>query len=103
MPTLNRHNEPKEQIRRDPYRHIYQSSRWHRFSKAFLKDNRLCAKCKAEGIVEVATVTDHIIPLVTWIPQGGDPYDTVNCQPLSKRCHDQKTANENKGWNKKED
>lgn len=98
MPTLKRRTEPKRQGKN--FRDFYQSNRWHAFSKAYLKKNRLCAECKKKGIIELAQVTDHIVPLVIWIQHGGDPYDISNLQPLSKRCHNRKTALENKGWNK---
>jgi 5-methylcytosine-specific restriction protein A len=100
MPTLRRRKDETPIIRNDPYRHIYQSARWHKFSKQFLKENRLCKECLDKGITEVAQVTDHVIPLKMWIPQGGDPFDLNNVQPLSKVCHNRKTARENKGWNK---
>lgn len=100
MTFLKRRTEPKPEVRRDPYRHIYQSARWHRFSKNYIKANPLCNTCLKEGKTESSEVTDHIVPLVIWIPQGGDPYDLTNLQPLSKVCHNRKTAEDNKGWNK---
>lgn len=46
----------------------------------------LCRMCKAEGIVTLATVPDHIIALVN----GGTDDDT-NIQCLCQPCHDEKT------------
>jgi 5-methylcytosine-specific restriction endonuclease McrA len=94
MPILKRRNS--DRVRNDPYRWLYQSAQWHRFSKEYLKVNRLCKMCLDKGITEIALVVDHIIPLVQWIPQGGNPYDLNNLQPLSKRCHSIKTKKENK-------
>lgn len=101
MSFLHKRTDKLNLPRRDEFRILYQSARWHRFSKKFLKENRLCAECLKRGITEVAEVTDHIEPLVIWVAHGGDPYDLKNLQPLSKRCHNIKTASENKGWNKR--
>jgi 5-methylcytosine-specific restriction protein A len=100
MPILTRHKEQTAPRREDPYRHIYQSARWHNFSRNYLKTNRLCAECLKKGVTSIAKQVDHIVPLKIWIPQGGDPYDLINLQPLDKSCHSKKTAEENKGWNK---
>lgn len=94
MPTLKRRTEKRE--RRDDFRWLYQSYRWHKFSLQYLKEHRLCAMCLEKGLTEIAKVVDHVIPLVIWVPQGGDPYDTTNMQPLSKKCHSVKTKQENK-------
>lgn len=94
MPTLNRRREANP-VRRDPFRWVYQSYRWHKQSALFIKKNPLCAACLKVGKTERAQVTDHVIPLVLWVPMGGDPFDQKNWQPLSKSCHSIKTAKEN--------
>jgi 5-methylcytosine-specific restriction endonuclease McrA len=92
MPTLNkRKDSPPSHRQGGNYRHIYQSARWHKLSLQFRKANPLCKRCKEKGLTEVSEVVDHIIPLVIWIPQGGDPFDTKNMQALSKSCHSVKT------------
>jgi 5-methylcytosine-specific restriction protein A len=52
----------------------------------------LCRRCKAKGIVRIATVPDHIIALV-----NGGTDDDSNIQCLCQPCHDAKTA-EDMGW-----
>ena len=95
MPTLLRRKEEKP-IRRDPFRRLYQSARWHRFSKQYLKENRLCKLCLQRGITSIALVVDHVTPLIQWVEMGGDPYDLKNLQPLDKSCHSKKTREEQK-------
>lgn len=47
----------------------------------------LCRDCKAKGIVTVATVPDHIIPLTKG---GPDTDDNIRC--LCGPCHETRTA-----------
>jgi 5-methylcytosine-specific restriction endonuclease McrA len=98
MPTLNKRCTDTPRRQGSNYREIYQSHRWHSHSRAFLKANPLCKRCKDKGIIERAEVTDHTIPLIVWIPQGGDPFDVSNHQPLSKRCHSIKTKEDKKKY-----
>jgi 5-methylcytosine-specific restriction protein A len=46
----------------------------------------LCRRCKAKGLITVATVWDHIIPLA----KGGTD-DDANGQSLCDPCHVEKT------------
>ena len=67
---------------------------WRKMRAYHLRNNPLCVACKARGITEVASVVDHIVP------HKGDEAlrtDPDNLQSLCKRCHDSKTANENRG------
>jgi 5-methylcytosine-specific restriction enzyme A len=67
--------------------------RWQKYRESFLKRNPVCVICELEGIIEPATVVDHIIP------HRGDHklfWDAVNHQSLCKECHDRKTV-ENDG------
>jgi 5-methylcytosine-specific restriction protein A len=45
-----------------PYSYLYNSSRWRRLRKQFLHKHPLCEECKRKGIVNAATVVDHIKP-----------------------------------------
>ncbi len=66
-------------------------SRWRKARARFLKANPLCVKCKEGGRLVAATVVDHIVP------HRGDRqlfWDQRNWQSLCKKCHDQKTRNE---------
>lgn len=94
MPTLNRRKEDRPKARKNN-KAFYQSYRWHRFSLAYRKKNRICIMCLKEGRPVVSECVDHIIPLVEWT---GDPYDLHNLQALCNHHHSQKTALENKGW-----
>lgn len=68
-------------------------TRWQKESRAFLRANPLCIRCKAQGRYTKATVVDHIVP------HRGDPilfWDRSNWQPLCKECHDHKTMTEDR-------
>ena len=72
-------------------------ARWQRARKSFLIRNPLCASCKEQGHITEATVVDHVVP------HKGDyerMWDQNSWQPLCKRCHDRKSANESGGWEK---
>lgn len=63
------------------------NGKWQRARADFLAqaDNVLCRMCQAIGLVELATVVDHIVP------HKGDMelfWDRSNWQPLCKRHHD---------------
>lgn len=54
-------------------------------------DNPLCVHCAEKGIVTLATIRDHVVPL----EEGG--LDILeNTQPLCEDCHDIKSAEEAK-------
>ena len=66
-------------------------SRWQKASRAYLRENPLCAECMRNGRYVQATVVDHVIP------HRGDQklfWDKSNWQALCKPCHDKKTGNE---------
>ena len=64
---------------------FYNSTKWRKISKAFLKNNPLCIVCKRP-----ATLTDHIKE----IKDGGSRYSWDNLQPMCNSCHNKKTAKE---------
>jgi 5-methylcytosine-specific restriction protein A len=70
------------------------TNRWHAYSQHRLRSNPICVRCG-----ELATVTDHILPHsgqqdpLFWAPD--------NHQSLCKRCHDRKTALEDRGFGRK--
>lgn len=81
--------EPRQSAARRGY-----GRRWREASKAFLRENPLCAECARRGETTLAAVVDHVRP------HRGDPelfWDRANWQPLCKSCHDRKTARES-GW-----
>lgn len=67
---------------------------WRRYSCGRLSLFPYCARCERLGRARLAIVTDHITP------HRGDPaifWDVDNHQSLCKKCHDQKTRNEDGG------
>lgn len=71
--------------------------RWRKARALFLKDNPLCLHCQEEGVVELASVVDHIKP------HKGDMklfWDFNNWQPLCKKHHDIKTVKHDGGFGK---
>ncbi|MDE2426738.1 MAG: HNH endonuclease [Elusimicrobia bacterium] len=68
--------------------------RWSAYSKHRLRQHPLCERCGG-----LANVTDHIEP-----HDGEDDprfWDTRNHQSLCKRCHDTKTATEDRGFGRR--
>jgi 5-methylcytosine-specific restriction protein A len=92
MPTLRTRHTDTPPRRSKPNKAFYQSSRWHRLSLAYRKNNRLCVECLKEGITKLSEEVDHIIPIV----EGGNPWDLNNLQALCKSHHSQKTKREQK-------
>lgn len=66
---------------------------WQKMSKAYLKANPLCVRCKAKGKYTKATVVDHIKP-----HRGNKAlfWDRSNWQSLCKHCHDKKSMTEDR-------
>lgn len=68
---------------------------WRRVSRQYLAAHPLCVRCLSRGVYTKATVVDHIRP------HRGDPalfWDQSNWQSLCKRCHDRKTAREDRNY-----
>lgn len=65
-------------------RALYQTARWRRIRRAFLRLHPICSwpTCAAQ-----ATVVDHIVPR----SRGGATWDQRNFQPFCKPHHDEKT------------
>lgn len=66
---------------------------WSKARKLFLIDNPLCVRCADRGLIVAAQVVDHIEP------HRGDRlkfWDRDNWQALCTRCHNQKTASEDR-------
>jgi 5-methylcytosine-specific restriction protein A len=49
----------------------------------------MCAECERNGLVRLAVIRDHIVPLF----EGGAD-DEANVQPLCQACSDRKTFQE---------
>lgn len=74
------------------YHYLYESSRWRKASKEFLKGHPICFVCG-----KPATLVDHIIP-----HRGNLElfYDENNWQPMCQSCHTRKTFKENNNFHK---
>lgn len=73
---------------------FYNDRKWRKCSKLYLEKNPFCVKCKEEGIIKQADVTDHIKRL----KDGGPAYDEDNLQSLCHKCHNQKSGKEAHGF-----
>lgn len=69
---------------------FYLSARWRRFRNWYIAKNPLCEHCLAEGLVEKATIVDHVVEL----RDGGDRLSEDNAQSLCAACHNRKSARE---------
>ena len=69
---------------------FYQSARWRNTRAAVLRDNPLCCNCQKKGVLQLAKVVDHIVP----IKLGGARFERSNLQGLCVPCHNAKTASE---------
>ncbi len=69
--------------------------KWHTISRRWLKRNPWCTACGAEGVVEPATVVDHVVP------HRGDMakfWNKDGWQGLCGMHHARKTATEDGGF-----
>lgn len=67
---------------------FYNSTKWRKYSKDIRRKEPLCRMCVGEGKTVLATMVDHIIPILA----GGDKWVRNNLQPLCKKCHAKKSA-----------
>ena len=75
---------------------LYDTVRWKRFRAWKLQTEPLCRLCSEKGILESATVVDHIVP------HRNDPilfWDADNTQSICAPCHDRvKQSEERSGF-----
>lgn len=73
--------------------------RWRCYSARRLKEHPLCVACEEEGIVGLASETDHRIP----VTGPDDPlfWEPTNHQSLCGMHHRRKTATEDGGFGRK--
>ena len=89
-----KHKKEMIRVQNDRSSKMY-TYQWRKASKEFLKKHPLCVHCEREGRLTPATEVDHIKP------HGGDRklfWNKNNWQPLCKRCHSKKTAEEDGGF-----
>lgn len=76
------------------WHNLYESSRWRKISKDFLRRYPTCFICG-----KPAKIADHIIPHRGNIELF---YDDSNLQPMCWSCHSRKTMKENNNFHNKE-
>ena len=67
------------------YRKMYGTAEWQKLRRRRLDEEPLCRMCAAKGLVNAASVCDHIKP------HRGEPalfFDYSNTQSLCPPCHD---------------
>lgn len=70
-----------------PKRHaFYASTQWRKLRKLYRSAHPLCEECERNGIVRLAEMVDHIVP----IANGGAALDERNLQSLCRACHNKK-------------
>ena len=52
--------------------------------------------CAVDGCRQATYYVDHVVPVLDWIAQGGNPVDPANCQPLCYKHGNEKTGREGK-------
>lgn len=74
---------------------FYAKREWKdRLRKQYISKNPFCVECAKQGLIELASVVDHVIP----IRQGGAAKDESNYQSLCKYHHDVKRGKERHGF-----
>ena len=69
---------------------FYNSTKWRKYSHDIRRKEPLCTHCKENGKTVLATMVDHIKPIL----QGGDKWLRSNLQPLCSKCHAKKSASD---------
>ena len=70
------------------FQHIYNTNRWKKLREEKMKLNPLCEHCSQPHDPVIATVVDHICPLLV---NEGLAYEADNLQSLCDSCHRTKT------------
>ncbi|MCH7421472.1 HNH endonuclease [Shewanella sp. MM_2022_3] len=84
---------------RPPRHSFYFTNTWKRLRDQWIRENPLCCRCEALGIVKLATIVDHIIEIQD-NPDLKDDY--LNLQSLCHACHNTKTGEAARERKKKE-
>ena len=81
--TINKTDEGNRQHLRNYKCNNYSTNRWKKASKAFRDAHPICELCRRRGIITLAEVVDHIIP----VEVCSDFWDQNNWQSLCRRCN----------------
>jgi 5-methylcytosine-specific restriction protein A len=97
MPTIKPSKRPvwlgKREVqgrRKTDNQKFYNSQRWRKLRKRFLKENPLCVECEKVELIRGADMVDHI----KTIGEGGARFDLNNLQPLCHHHHNIKSGKE---------
>ena len=95
--TARRRRMNNEELKRDAW---YSSKKWTSLRRAFISRNPLCSICDANGFVRSADVVDHIVER-----KDNDALrlNWDNLQSLCHSCHNQKSADEKRKRNRKQE
>lgn len=73
---------------------VYKTNRHRKLSENHRRDNPYCAYCLEKGIVRMANLLDHIIP----INRGGSIWNSANHASSCNECHNVKRGKEAHGY-----
>jgi 5-methylcytosine-specific restriction protein A len=99
MPTifLGRKKQGEVTFNKSALQKFYNTPRWKRLRALKFRENPLCEKCLAKGLVRQTEEVHHIIPTNIQHPDEDLIYDYDNLISLCKECHTE--AHNPKGMN----
>ena len=81
------------------YNRFYKTAAWRHLSHAMLVQHPICQSCHEKGIIKMANLVDHIVPIREDWSKRLDPN---NLQTLCYACHTEKTKEDHaREFNKK--
>lgn len=83
------------EVTRDIPTEFYNQRQWRNDRKLFLKYNPYCYECQQSGVIVLADVCDHIIPIEKF---GGAVWSWLNRQGLCTTHHQRKRQRERNGY-----
>lgn len=72
---------------------LYKTAKHRAISERHRREHPYCWQCEQQGIVRLAHMMDHVIP----VNAGGDPWHPVNRQSMCNPCHNIKRGKEAHG------
>ncbi len=81
-------------------KHWYHTKRWERRSRLQMMTEPTCRLCRSKGIITVATVADHVVPVSqgATLQEKSDRMWFGETQSLCAACHALKGQIESKGF-----
>ena len=94
MPVIKKNQRQKPWIKAKPAFEqasksdgFYHTTQWRKCRLMILRAEPCCRICDQNGIVKLAKMVDHIMP----IENGGAHLDPANLHPLCNECHGAKS------------